>query len=107
MAELYIEDKYYEAKLDDGTVVFTRTRYIVNALKYYRNQCLEIIKLGENKLKQTPRMMMVESFEEAKRKMDSITNTQIRIRKAYDMIDKIDEILRKMATNNPPSGPQK
>ena len=107
MAEIYIEDRYFETKLDDGTIVSTRTRHIVNALKFYRNQCLEIIKNGENELKKTPRLMMVESFDDAMKKIDRINNTQVRIRKAYDMIDKIDDILRKMATKDPPSGPAK
>lgn len=107
MAEIFIEDKYYEAKLDDGTVVYTRTRFIVNALKYYRNQCLEIIKQSENQIKATPRLMVVESFEEAMKKIDKMTNAQVRIRKAHDLLDKIDDMLRRMATNTPPSGPQK
>ncbi len=107
MAQLYFEDNYYEAKLDDGTVIYTRTRYIVGALKFYREKCLEIIKKSEESIKTTPKFMVVESFEAMMQKIHKIEDTQTRIRKAYDMIDKIDNILRKMALSNPPSGPQK
>lgn len=106
MAEIFIEDKYYEAKLADGSTVYTKTSYIVNALKYYRNQCLKIIENSEKEIKGTPRLMVVESFEAAIKKIDQMTNAQVRIRKAHDLMDKIDGILRRMASPQQPSGPQ-
>ncbi len=103
MAGLYIEDKYYEATLDDGSVVHTRTKYVVNALKHYRSECFKIIETGEKSIKETPRLMVVTSFEEAMQKMDKITDTQVRIRKARKMIEDIDEIFRKLASGSPPA----
>lgn len=107
MASFYIEDKYFEAKLDDGSVVYTRTRFVVEALKYYRNECLKFIESGEKKIKETPRLMMVNSFEEAMSRIDKITDTQIKIRKAYEMIDKIDNIFRNLANGSSQSEPSK
>lgn len=107
MASFFIEDKYYEAKLDDGSVVYTRTRFVVEALKYYRNECLKFIENGEKRIKETPRLMMVNSFEEAMSRIDKITDTQIKIRKAYEMIDKIDNIFKNLANGSSQSGPQK
>ena len=107
MASFYIEDKYYEAKLDDGSVVYTRTRFVVEALKYYRNECLKFIESGEKRIKETPRLMMVNSFEEAMSRIDKITDTQIKIRKAYEMIDKIDNIFRNLANGSSQSEPSK
>ena len=107
MASFYIEDKYYEAKLDDGSVVYTRTRFVVEALKYYRNECLKFIESGEKRIKETPRLMMVNSFEEAMSRIDKITDTQIKIRKAYEMIDKIDNIFKNLANGSSQSEPSK
>lgn len=107
MASFFIEDKYFEAKLDDGTVVYTRTRYIVEALKYYRNEFLKIIETGEKTIKETPRFMVVNSFEDAMKKMDKITDTQIKIKKAYEMIEQIDKIFQNLISPNPPTGPSK
>lgn len=106
MANFFIEDKYYEAKLPDGSVVFTRTKYIVNALKYYRNECYNIIKNGERFLHETPKLMMVESFEEAMQKMDKIADTQRRVQKAYEMIEKIDAIFKQLASGGSSSEPK-
>lgn len=107
MASFFIEDKYFETKLDDGTVVYTRTRFIVEALKYYRNECFKIIESGEKRIKETPRLMVVSSFEEAMKRMDKITDTQVKIRKAYEMIDKIDGIFRNLANGSSQSEPSK
>ena len=103
MASFFIEDKYFETKLDDGTVVYTRTRFIVEALKYYRNECFKIIESGEKRIKETPRLMVVSSFEEAMK----LTDTQVKIRKAYEMIDKIDGIFRNLANGSSQSEPSK
>ena len=107
MASFYIEDKYFEAKLDDGSVVYTRTRFVVEALKYYRNECLKFIESGEKKIKETPRLMVVNSFEDAMKRMDKITDTQVKIRKAYEMIDRIDTIFRNLANGSSQSEPSK
>ena len=100
MASYYIEDKYVEKTLDDGTVAYTRTRHIIEALKYYRSECFKIIEDGEKSIKQTPRLMMVSSFEEAMRRIDKISNTQTKIRKARDLVAKIDSILIKIANSS-------
>lgn len=100
MAQLFIEDNYYEWKGDDGTVVFTRTKNIVNALLYYRNQCLAVI---DNCRKQTPRIMAVESFEELMNKIHKIDNIDMKIRKAENMIIQIDDILKRMSINHKPN----
>ena len=107
MASFYIEDKYYEAKLDDGTVVYTRTRFIVEALKYYRNECLKFIENGEKQIRETPRLLVVNSFEDAMKRMDRITDIQVKIRKAYEMIDRIDTIFRNLANGSSQNEPQK
>ena len=107
MASFFIEDKYFEAKLDDGTVVYTRTRFIVEALKYYRNKCFKIIENGEKTIKETPRLMVVGSFEDAMKRIDKITDTQVRIRKAYELIDRIDKIFKNLANGSSQSGPSK
>ena len=107
MASFYIEDKYYEAKLDDGSVVYTRTRFIVEALKYYRNECLKFIESGEKRIKETPRLMVVSSFEDAMKRIDKITDTQVKLRKAHEMVDKIDQIFKNLANGTPQNGPQK
>ncbi|MBQ4542242.1 MAG: hypothetical protein IJA23_05290 [Clostridia bacterium] len=107
MASFFIEDKYFEAKLDDGTVVYTRTRFIVEALKYYRNECFKIIENGEKTIKETPRLMVVGSFEDAMKRIDKITDTQVRIRKAHELIDRIDKIFKNLANGSSQSGPSK
>ena len=106
MANFFIEDKYYEAKLPDGSVVFTRTRYIVNALKYYRNECYNIIKNGERFLHETPRLVLVESYEEAMKTMDKISNTHKKVQKAYELIEKIDAIFKQLASGGSSSEPK-
>jgi hypothetical protein len=107
MASFYIEDKYFEAKLDDGSVVYTRTRFIVDALKYYRSECLKFIENGERQIKETPRLLVVNSFEDAMKRIDRITDTQVKIRKAYDMVEKIDNIFRNLANGSSQNEPSK
>lgn len=107
MASFYIEDKYFEAKLDDGSVVYTRTRFIVDALKYYRSECLKFIEKGERQIKETPRLLVVNSFEDAMKRIDKINDTQAKIRKAYEIIDKIDNIFRNLANDSSQSEPSK
>ncbi len=110
MANLYIEDKYYETKLPDGSIMFTRTRHIVNALLYYKQQCYDIIEKGNKTISSTPKIMAVNSFEEAMQKINRLTDTKSRIVKAEKMIERIDGILRKMAEKssqpNLPEGEQ-
>ena len=97
MASYYIEDKYFEKTLDDGTVAYTRTRFIVESLHYYREECFKIIDNCEKTIKETPRLMFVASFEDAMNRINKISDTQNRIKKAQDLISKIDNILIKMA----------
>ena len=103
MASYFIEDKYIEKTLDDGSVAYTRTRFIIEALRYYRNECFNIIDNGEKMIKNTPKLFIVESFEEAMNRINKISNTQMRIKKAQDLITKIDNILIKMANKKPQS----
>lgn len=103
MAKLYYEDKYYEAKLPDGSIVFTRTRYILDALNYYRNQCLKIISDSNHQADSAPKIMMVESFEEMMKHINKLTNTQIRVKKAQNALMKIDKIIAKLTTPTPPT----
>ena len=103
MASYFIEDKYVEKTLDDGTVAYTRTRFIVESLRYYREECFKIIDDGEKTIKETPRLMFVASFEDAMNRINKISDTQIRIRKAKEFISRIDNILIQIANKTPQS----
>ena len=105
MAHLFIEDKYYESKLPDGSIVFTRTRYIVQAIQFYRRKCLEIINNTDKTLSNTPRVKFVPSFEEAMKEMEKLTDAKKRNIKAKELLEKLDKILQNMAQQNEP--PQK
>lgn len=104
MTHLTFEDKYFEQKLPDGTVVFTRTQNVVNALLYYRKQFIDIIELTK---KQTPRIMMTESFEDLMKKIRKTNDIDKKIRQAEDAIIKIDSILKRMSVNQSKDTPAK
>lgn len=105
MAELPIEDKYYEATLSDGTVIFTRTRFVVNAIQHYRKQCIDIINHNQNVIRNTPRVMAVTSFEEAMKEIDKLSNAKAREVKATQLLEKLDKMLAQIiAKNKPPQG---
>lgn len=102
MAQLFIEDKYYEWRGDDGTVVFTRTRNIVNALLYYKNQCYKVIEDSNQIITSAPKIMFAESFEDAMKKINKITDAHKKIDKADALIRQIDETLQRMASKTNP-----
>lgn len=95
MAQHFIEDKYYEWEGDDGTVIFTRIKYIVEALLHYRDRCINVIQQNH---KQAPKFLKVESFEEFVRKVEKMEDIEEKIKHAEFLINKIDDILEKMAT---------
>lgn len=103
MAQFFIEDKYFEAKLPDGSIAFTRTKYIVDAIMYYRQQCMDIIESENKILRSTPKIMTVGSLEEMMNKIHSMTSAQARINKAETMLKKLDGILASMASPTPPT----
>lgn len=105
MAHLFIEDKYYESKLPDGSIVFTRTRYVVQAIQFYRQKCLEIINSTDKTLSNTPKIKFVPSFEEAMKEIEKLTDAKTRNAKAKELLEKLDRILHNMAQQSEP--PQK
>ena len=103
MAGLPIEDRYYEATLPDGSIVFTRTKYVINAIQFYRQKCIDIINQSQNTLQKTPRLMMVSSYEEAMEKMNKIADTKTRELKAKQLLEKLDKALNSIIEKHKPS----
>lgn len=94
MGQFFIYDKYFESKLDDGTVIHTRIKYIVEALQYYRDTFLKIAEENADIIKKTPSVLTATSFEDAKRKITKITDARKKFEIAYENIKKIDKMFK-------------
>ncbi len=94
---IFIEDKYFEQKLDDGSVIWTKTSCVINALNYYKNECLKIISNAESTLNKTPRIMAINSFEKAMEKIHQIQEAQRRIIEARQVLQRINMQLQRIA----------
>lgn len=94
MGQFFIRDNYFEKKLDDGTVIHTRTRYVVEALQYYRDIFLTIAEKNVDIIDKTPPVLTATSFEDARRKIARLTDARKRAEIAYENAKKIDKIFR-------------
>lgn len=99
MEQFFIHDNYYEKKLDDGTIVHTRTRYIVEALQYYRDIFFEIAEKNIDIIEKTPPILTATSFEDARRKIAKLTDARKRAEIAYKNIKIINKIFEALEEN--------
>lgn len=110
---IFIEDERYESQMPDGTVVWTTKGQILRVLRYYKQQCTEIIEKGERQIKNTPRVLTAWSFEEAMQIIESQQNRKERIKKAKKLLEDVNNCISKIAQASTskngaePSEPQK
>ena len=106
MYKLPIEDKYFEITLSDGTVAYTRTRFVVEALMYYRKQCIDFINKVEPGLRGAPRLITVNSYEEIFKKINDVQNNAEKLSRVKKLLEQIDETLKKITDSQKTSQPE-
>ncbi len=100
--KLPIEDKYFETTLEDGTIIYTRTRFIVEALLHYKHECEDFIENTEASFARAPRLMVLQSFEEVKAEINKVVDKRERLSKARELKDRIDGMLNNIFSNSKP-----
>lgn len=94
MGQFFIYDNYFESKLDDGTLIYTRTKYVVEALQYYHEMFFKIAEENVDIINKTPPVLSATSFEDARRKIAKLTDARKRAEIAYENMKKIEKIFK-------------
>lgn len=108
MANMQYKDRTIEMKLDDGTTAYTKVSIVLNALNFYRNKCLEIIRNGGTTETKRNRITRITSFEDILKYLNDIDDnkeSEYVVRKAQELLSEIDSIMRKIINANQPTPP--